>query len=101
MANEVTLTWQLPAVTSRQRPIKQVEISYRVKASPALPWTIQDVVAPSSEQKLVFSDVAPGSYEYRAVIVDTGDARGADVFASAEVGFDPPGIVVNFGAVAA
>ena len=95
--SNVRLTWDLPAVTPRQRPIQFTEISVRV--DPSLPWTVQDTVAPDVTQELVLFDVAPGDHFYRAVIVDADGVRGAEVETNIAVPFDPPGVVSTFTAV--
>lgn len=92
MAN-VRLTWVLPTVTPRQRPILQTEIS--VRNDPTLPWVVQDVVDPASVQELLFVDVAPGDKFYRAVVVDQDNVRGAEAEATVLVPFDPPGVVTS------
>lgn len=93
MANKVALSWTLPEVSARQRPIQYAKVEYRVSAS--LPWTEQGRVAPNSEQKLEFSDVAPGTYYYQVTVVDADNVAGAPSPTQATVGFDPPGSVVN------
>lgn len=96
--SNVRVTWSLPSVSPIQRAIQHTEIAFRV-ANVALPWTVQDVVAPDSLQELLFVDVAPGDYEYRAVVVDVDDQRSPEAFASASVPFALPGSVTEFVAV--
>ena len=91
---DVRLTWDLPPVSNRQAAIRDVEISFRAAGIPD--WTIQDNIAPDVAQEIVFVDVAPGDYEYQAVVYDIIDVAGAPVTASASVPFDPPGEVANF-----
>ena len=91
--SNILVTWTLPEVTARQRPIQHTEISVRV--DPSLPWTVQDVVVPGSVQELSFFDVAPGDHYYQAVIVDVDGLRGAPVETSVNVPFDPPGTVTT------
>lgn len=91
--SNVRLTWTLPAVSARQRPIQHTEISVRV--DPTLPWTVQDVVVPGVAQELVFFDVPPGDQYYQAVVVDVDGLRGAPVETSVAVPFDPPGTVTE------
>jgi hypothetical protein len=95
--SNVRVSWALPPVSPRQKPILHTEISVRV--DPSLPWTVQDTVTPDVPQELVFFDVAPGDQYYRAVVVDTDFVRGAEVETSIAVPFDPPGVVTNFSAV--
>lgn len=92
--SNVRLTWTLPSVSPIQQPIQHTEIAFRV-ASQTLPWTIQDRVAPDVAQELLFVDVAPGDYEYRAVVVDVDGQRGPEAFANASVPFALPGVVTN------
>jgi hypothetical protein len=94
--SNVRLTWVLPPVTPRQKPILHTEISVRNDA--VLPWTVQDVVDPASIQELLFVDVAPGDKFYRAVVVDTDNVRGAEVETSTSLPFDAPGVVTAFAA---
>jgi hypothetical protein len=98
MANKVTLSWTLPVVSNRQRPIQFAKVEYRV--SPNLPWTEQDRVAPTSAQTLEFADVAPGTYYYQVTVVDIDNVSGPAVPAQAQLGFDPPGPVTGLTAVA-
>lgn len=93
--SNVRLTWTLPSVSPIQKPIQHTEIAFRV-ASASLPWTIQDTVAPDVTQELLFVDVQPGDYEYRAVVVDTDGQRGPDAFAAASIPFATPGSVSDF-----
>lgn len=95
--SNVRLSWALPPVTPRQKPIRHTEISVRV--DPALPWTVQDVVVPTVTQELVFFDVAPGTHYYRAVVIDTDGVRGAEAETNVAVPFDPPGVVTSLTAV--
>lgn len=95
--SNVRVSWVLPTVTPRQKPIQHTEISVRV--DPTLPWTVQDVVVPADPQELLFVDVAPGTYYYQAVVVDTDGVRGPARETSADVPFDPPGAVSALAAV--
>ena len=96
--SNVRVTWTLPNVSPIQKPIEHTEIAFRV-ASASLPWTIQDTVAADSTQELLFVDVAPGDYEYRAVVVDVDGQRGPEAFTSASIPFATPGSVTDFTAV--
>jgi hypothetical protein len=98
MATTRTISWQLPTVGARQRALAHTLVEYRVKAptgQPALPWTLQDQVAASSEQKLVITDVAPGTFEYQLTAVDVDGQRGPSVVAEASKAYDPPGQVTG------
>jgi hypothetical protein len=95
--SNVRVTWALPAVSARQKPILHTEISVRV--DPSLPWTVQDTVTPDVTQELVFFDVFPGDQYYRAVVIDIDGVRGAEVETSIAVPFDPPGVVTDLNAV--
>jgi hypothetical protein len=97
MANKVTLSWTLPPVSSRQRPIQYCKIEYRFAAS--LPWTEQDRVAPDVAQQIEFSDAAPGTTYYQVTVVDIDGVSGAATPTQATVGFDPPGSVTNLVAI--
>ena len=92
--SNVRVTWVLPAVSNRQKPILHTEISVRV--DPSFPWTVQDVVTPDVAQELVFFDVAPGDHYYRAVVVDVDNVRGGEVETSIAVPFEAPGVVTTF-----
>ena len=87
------LTWDLPNVSIRQAPIQHTVIDFRV--DPTLPWAMQDTVAAAAVQELLFVDIQPGSYFYRATVVDADGVSGAPVETQATVAFDPPGIVTN------
>lgn len=89
--SNVRLSWVLPDVGPRQKPILHTEISVRV--SPDLPWTVQDVVVPGVAQELVFFDVFPGVQYYQAVVVDTDNTRGAALETNISIPFDAPGVV--------
>lgn len=92
--SNVRLTWELPTVNPRQRPIQFTEISVRI--DPAFPWTVQDNVAPDVAQEIVLFDVAPGDWYYQAVVIDIDGVRGAPVETRIAVPFDPPNTVTNF-----
>ncbi len=92
MATIRTISWTLPTVSARQRPIKETEVSYRVKATPALPWTLQDKVAASAAaQRLIINDPAPGTFEYQLVAVDVDGAKGVATVVEKAKAYDPPG----------
>lgn len=93
MANR-RLAWTLDPITARQAPIAGVEISLRV--DPSLPWDVQDTILPEEPQELLLIDVPPGTFYYRAVIVDNQGNRGGDAEVSAFGLYDPPGVVSNF-----
>ena len=92
--SNVRLTWDLPPTSIGQRPIAGVRIEINADPS-SLPWTEQDVVAADDPQELLFSDVAPGTQHYRAIVIDDNDDEGAPVETSIDVPFDPPGQVSN------
>lgn len=92
--SNVRLTWTLPPVTPRQYSIDYTRIEFRV--SDTLPWTEQDVVPASNPQELLFVDVQPGSFFYRATVVDTEGNEGPPVETSIVLAFDPPGSVTDF-----
>ena len=91
--SNVRVTWVLPVVTPRQKPILHTEIAVRV--DPSLPWTVQDTVVPGGAQELLFVDVPPGDQFYRATVIDTDLVRGAPVETTVAVPFDPPGTVTE------
>lgn len=92
MAN-VRLTWELPAVSQRQRPIAHVKIGARVSVD--LPWTpIAEV--PASQAELLLEDVAPGEWFYRGRAFDDRGGEGPEAFTSVSLDYDPPGAVGNF-----
>ena len=93
MANR-RLTWELPTVTPRQADIAGVRIEFRV--DPSFDWTVQDTVAPDVTQELLFVDVAPGTFYYRAIVVDVEGAEGAPVEIEVFGTYDPPTQVINF-----
>jgi hypothetical protein len=95
--SNVRVSWALPPVSPRQRPIQHTEISVRV--SDTLPWTIQDTITPDVSQELVFVDVAPGTQYFRAVVVDVDGTRGPEDTTMTDVVFDPPGAVTALTAV--
>lgn len=67
--NDVLLTWALPLVGKNQRPIAHVRIDSRV--SDSLPWSPVNTVKPDGPQQLLIEDLAPGTWSFRAVVVDT------------------------------
>lgn len=95
--SNVRLTWALPAVSARQKPIQYTEISVRV--DPGLPWTVQDIVDYNAIQELLFIDVPPGEQFYQAVVFDIDGRAGNPVETSVAVPFDPPGEVSTLTAV--
>lgn len=90
---DVRLTWELPNVGSRQRPIQSTKISFRVDAS--LPWTVQEMVL-APETELLFQDVPSGTIFYQAIAVDDLGQESTPVETSVDIAFDPPGAVANF-----
>lgn len=92
--SNVRLTWVLPEVTPRQRPIQHTKIDVRVLGADT--WTEQALIPPDVTQELLFSDVSPGDYEYQATVVDVDNVSGPPVEASISVPFDPPGVVSTF-----
>lgn len=95
--SNVRLTWTLPNVSTRQRPIQHTRIEFR--AAGIAEWTVQDIVASDVPQELVFVDVPPGDFEYQGIVVDTAGEEGAPVQTAISVPFDPPGQISNFTAV--
>lgn len=89
-----TLTWDLPQVSARQAPILHTRIDFRTDTD--LPWTTQDTIAADAPQQLVFADVQPGTFFYRATVVDVDMQEGEPVETAANLAFDPPGSVSNF-----
>lgn len=103
MQGTVTLSWTNPTVGARNLPQKSTAVYYRAKADvgkPDLPWTLQDVI-PAAQSQLVFSSVAPGTYQYRVFAVDTADQPGVEAFAEATMTADQLGAVQNLTATAA
>lgn len=95
MAN-VRLNWTLPTPTPRQRQIARTVIEARVSAS--LPWaTVNTVDAPTST--LLLTDQPPGSWEFRATVVDVGNVPSSPVTTSIDLAFDPPSPAADFAAV--
>lgn len=93
MATIRTITWVLPPVSARQRPIARTRVEFRVKSLADLPWTLQDEVAAGGEQKLVINDPAPGTFEYRLVAIDVDGKQGPPVIQEKSSDYDPPGSV--------
>ena len=93
MATIRTITWTLPTVSARQRPIARTRLEFRVKSLVDLPWTLQDEVAAGGEQKLVINDPAPGAFEYRFIVIDVDGKQGLPVIQEKATDFDPPGSV--------
>lgn len=91
--SNVRLSWTLPTPTPAQRPIAHVAVSARVDE--ALPWTEIAVVAGT---ELLIQDVAPGTWFYRAIVVDDEGRESEPAFVSASVSFDAPGSVIGFAA---
>lgn len=92
MAGTRTITWTLPPVSATQRPLASTKVSYRVKATPALPWTLQDTVA-APAHSLVINDPAPGTFEYQFQVLDADGTAGDPVVAEKGKAFDKPGQV--------
>lgn len=91
--SNVRLSWVLPVPTNRQRPLSHVHIETRVSLD--LPWTeIATVDAPGTE--LVIQDVAPGSWMYRAIVIDNGSNESVPVSVGVTVDFDDPSPVTGF-----
>jgi hypothetical protein len=95
--SNIRLSWGLPNVSNRQRPIMHTEISVRVDA--ALPWTLQDTVDVSSTQELVQFDAVPGTQFFKAVVFDIDGRAGPEALTNATVDFDAPGMVIGFTSV--
>ena len=95
MAN-VRLNWVLPTPTARQRAVARTVIEGRV--SPSLPWaTLNTEDAPG--ETLLLTDHPPGSWEFRATVVDVGNVPSTPVTTALELAFDPPSPVTGFAAV--
>lgn len=94
--SNVTLTWTLPPVTPRQRAHAGTEISFRV--SDSVDWTVQDIIAATEVQELVFVDQAAGTMFYRAILMDDAGELSPPAETSADVPFDGPDMVVDFSA---
>lgn len=97
MAN-VRLTWVLPNVSTRQRPLAHTAIDARVSAD--LPWTpIANVPANATDTpatQAVLEDVAPGTWFYRSRAIDDQGNDGNPAHAQVSVGFDKPGAITEF-----
>jgi hypothetical protein len=98
MAN-AKVAWGLPTVRGSGKPqdpalIKGVEIA--ISADAGATWTVTDVFPPSILET-VFSDLDPGSWQFRGVAIDTADRRGPEAFASVELAdTSPPGALSAF-----
>ena len=92
--SNVRLTWTLPSVGATQREIEHTRIEFRVDGAPQ--WTEQTLVPTDVAQELLFQDVAPGTYFYRATVVDIDGNEGAPAETQVDVPYDPPGTVVDF-----
>jgi len=97
MATTRTITWTLPAVGSRQRPLDRTQIDFRVKVTSGtpLPWTTQDDVDAGGEQKLVIADPAPGTFEYQFTVFDVDGVAGPAVVVEKTSAAEPPGSVMD------
>lgn len=93
MAN-VRLTWQLPNVSPRQRPLEHTTVDTRVSAS--LPWTPISNVPVNLPPELVIEDSAPGDWFFRSRVMDDQGTYGPEAFTQVAVGFDAPGAVTEF-----
>lgn len=87
----VRLSWSLPAVSSRQRPITRVDLYSRV--SPSLPFAPIGSRVPSETQDFLIESVDPGDWEYGARVIDVGGAAGGMATTSTSVDFDAPSMV--------
>jgi len=92
----IRLNWQLPTPGPRQRPIASTVLQARADSS--LPWGTA-VVVPAPGQTALFQDVAPGSWEYQAIVMDVDGKTSAPRFTSINLAFDPPSPVANLTAV--
>jgi len=91
----VRLTWQLPVPTARQRALKHVRIEGRVDG--VAQWGVIDAVAvPATD--LVIEDIAPGTWQFRGIVVDIDDRESAPVETSVDVPFDGPSPLVSLSA---
>ena len=91
---DVVVSWDLPTVSLRQKPIKHVEVHTRDDES--LPWTFQNSVLPGDVQQMIFADEPPGRHYYQAFAVDEDDVAGSPSEGIADVPFDAPSALVNF-----
>ena len=92
MAN-VRLRWKLPTPTARQRQIARTVIEARV--SPSLPWTTVNTVDAPGET-LLLTDQPPGSWEFRATVVDVGNVSSIPVTTSVDLALDAPSPASDF-----
>ena len=95
MAN-VRLSWLLPSVSPRQRPLEHTIIDARVAAE--LPWTAISNVPANLPSELVIEDSAPGRWFFRARAFDDQGTPGPEATTQVDVGFDPPGAIAEFSA---
>lgn len=90
-----SITWDLPEVSSRQRPIKQVLVEART--SDEFPWAPAGNPVPvDGPQEFNMENMDPGAWFFRLVVVDEADVRSPNP-PEFEFGidFDPPGNVSN------
>ena len=93
MAN-IVLTWTLPAVSERQRPIARVLIE--ISAAPEeAGWTEHRVVPADAEQTVTMVDAAPGTHHYRLTAIDTDGRRSVPVTAQVTVAHQGPSPVTD------
>jgi hypothetical protein len=92
-----TISWALPTVSAKQRPIDHTVVEYRAKPNAGeLQWTVQDQVAANGEQKLEIADPAPGTFQYRLTAVDVdGKADPNSPIVEKALDFDAPSSVTN------
>ena len=98
MASTRTISWTLPTVGARQRPLSTTKIEFRAKVTSGTPnpWSLQDTVAASAaQQQLVIQNPPVGTFEYQLTWTDI-DGRSSDPLLAEKTGaFDKPGQGTN------
>jgi hypothetical protein len=97
MAN-VRLNWSLPTTRESGKPLNPADIAgveIAVSADAGQNYVVSDVVTPATLETL-FTDMEPGTWMFRGVVVDVAGKRSRDKFAQVVVpDLTPPGTLVT------
>lgn len=90
----IQLTWTLPVVGERQRPLSRVLV--QISAEPEESgWTDHKLIAADAKQELTIVDAHPGEHYFRLIVIDADGQRSAPVVVSVSVPYLGPSPVLD------
>lgn len=92
MAQDITVTWKLPILRGNNAPLPITDIRHTIlgySSDGGETFTDTDIIAPDSEQKVVFQQQPPGTHHFRAKVIPLVGDPGMEAFTSYTV---PPDV---------